>query len=96
MEQVLRAYALSGQSIREFCAREGIAAHVLRYWVKRGEKRAKDLAPVSSRGFSELRIGKSVRGFPLVLPHGLRLGIEGMAPRELASLVLELDRQQDA
>lgn len=96
MEQVIREYTLSGESVRVFCSRVGIAEHLLRYWMKRLEKRSVDFVPVASRGFSELKISNGVQGFSLILPHGLRLGIEGMAAQELAGLLLELDRQQDA
>ncbi len=65
--------------------REGIAAHVLRYRVKRGERRAKDSAPVSSCGFSELRTDKSVSGFSLVLPHGCILPANGTLTRSRSS-----------
>ncbi|MFM8449526.1 MAG: IS66 family insertion sequence element accessory protein TnpA, partial [Haliscomenobacter sp.] len=39
MEQVMREYTQSGESVREFCLRVGIAEHLLRYWMKRLEKR---------------------------------------------------------
>ena len=96
MEQVIREYIQSGESVREFCSRVGIAEHLLRYWMKRIEKGDVGFSAVEPKGFSELKISKGAVGFSLVLPHGLRLGIEGLATRELASLVLELDRQQDA
>ena len=96
MEQVIRDYTLSGENVRVFCMRVGIAEHLLRYWMKRLEKGNGDVVPETSRGFSELKISNGAHGFSLVLPHGLRLGIEGMATQELAGLLLELDRQQDA
>lgn len=96
MEQVIREYTLSGESVRVFCSRVGIAEHLLRYWMKRLEKGNGDIVSETSRGFSELKISNGVQGFSLILPHGLRLGIEGMAAQELAGLLLELDRQQDA
>ena len=79
-----------------YCSRVGIAEHLLRYWMKRREKGDVGFSAVETKGFSELKISKGAAGFSLVLPHGLRLGIEGRATQELASLVLELDRQQDA
>ena len=96
MEQVIREYIQSGKSVREFCSRVGIAEHLLRYWMKRMERGAPDVLAQAGQGFSELKISKRAAGFSLVLPHGLRLGIEGMATRELASLMLELDRQRNA
>jgi len=43
-------------------------------------------------GFSELKVVRPM-GMSLELPGGLRVGLDGMAPQELAALLLELDRQ---
>ena len=64
--------------------------------LKRREKGAGGLPTEASPGFSELKISPKAGGIGLVLPQGLRLGIDGMAPQELARLLLELDRQRDA
>jgi transposase-like protein len=96
MGRVLSAFDGSGQSVREFCAASGMAEHLLRYWLKRREKGSGGLPTEASPGFSELKISPKAGGFGLVLPQGLRLGIDGMAPQELARLLLELDRQRDA
>ena len=96
MEQVMREYTQSGESVREFCLRIGLAEDLLRYWMQRLEKRDVGFSADETKGFSELKISKGAAGFSLVLPHGLRLGIEGLGTRDLACLLLELDRQRNA
>ena len=73
MAQVIREYIQSGESVREFCSRTGIAEHLLRYWMKRMERGVRDIPAQAVEGFSELKISKGATGFSLVLPHGLRL-----------------------
>jgi hypothetical protein len=51
--------------------------------LKRRKKGAEGLPTEASPGFSELKISPKAGGFGLVLPHGLRLGIDGMAPQAL-------------
>jgi transposase-like protein len=96
MDLIISAYERSGQGVREFCASAGIAEHLLRYWMKRRATGELEVQSGQGQGFSELKISTGSAGCSIVLPHGLRLGIEGMAARELACLLLELDRQQDA
>jgi hypothetical protein len=96
MQQVLLDFDVSGQSVREYCAKAGIAEHLLRYWLKRRAKRSDVLEALPAQGFSELKISATSSGFSLVLPRGLRLGIASMPSKELASLLLELDRQSHA
>ena len=96
MVGVLLDFDKSGQSVREYCEKAGIAEHLIRYWLKRREKRSEVLEALPVEGFSELKISATGTGFSLVLPRGLRLGIESMPSKELASLLLELDRQSHA
>lgn len=96
MNKVLAVYAQSGQRVREFCETHGISEHVLRYWLKQREKGSIISHSEQPQGFSELKINKRSAGVALLLPGGMRLGVEGMEVRELAALLLELDRQRDA
>ena len=68
MEQVIREYVQSGESVRVFCSRGGIAEHLLRYWMKRIERVAPDIQAQAIQGFSELKIKRGAAGFSLVLP----------------------------
>lgn len=92
MNGLLTAYDVSGQSVREFCVSQGIAEHLLRYWLKRRSLSVEQAEPTAGGGFTELQVSRG-GCVGLVLPGGLRLGLDGLAPRELASLLLELDRQ---
>lgn len=92
---ILSQYDASGQSVREFCKERGLAEHLLRYWLKRRSGDSGADKTGSCGGFSELRVAQGSSA-SLVLPQGLRIGLEGLGPRELAALLLELDRQGHA
>jgi transposase-like protein len=96
MERVLLDFDQSGQRVRDYCVSAGLAEHLLRYWLRRREKGRKALEATPAHGFSELKIRTSGGGITLVLPHGLRLELESVATKELAGLLLELDRQRHA
>ena len=92
MLSLVSAYNHSGQSVREFCREQGIAEHLLRYWLKRRSHTGGEMLQTQEAGFSELKVVRPM-GMSLELPGGLRVGLDGMAPQELAALLLELDRQ---
>lgn len=59
MEQVIQEGTLSKKSVREFCSRVGIAAYLLRYWMKRMKKGGVGFSAVETKEFSELKINIS-------------------------------------
>ena len=54
MNGLLAAYDVSGQSVREFCVSQGIAEHLLRYWLKRRSLAAEQAEPAVGGGCTEL------------------------------------------
>ena len=58
MNGLLTAYDVSGQSVREFCVSQGIAEHLLRYWLKRRSLSVEQAEPAAGGGFTELQVSR--------------------------------------
>jgi hypothetical protein len=85
----LERYATSGQTVAAFCVDNGLKIPTFYSWKKKYGKPKKAVVP---SGFCELRPVGEVSKRKLCLPSGLALEITGLSTREIAQLVLEIER----
>ncbi|MCB9280943.1 MAG: hypothetical protein H6562_18790 [Lewinellaceae bacterium] len=88
INQFLDRQATSGQTVAAFCADHGLKIPTFYSW----KKKYNTPEPVGSSGFCELTPVREVSKRKLSLPSGLELEITGLSTREIAQLVVEIDR----
>jgi transposase-like protein len=86
--EFLERQATSGQTVAAFCADHGIKVPTFYFW----KKKYNNPDPVAPSGFCELTPVREVSKRKLCLPSGLQLEITGLSTREIAQLVVEIDR----
>jgi hypothetical protein len=88
IHQFLDQQASSGQTVIAFCADHGLKVPTFYSW----KKKYKACEPEAPAGFCELLPARVVSKRKLCLPGGLELEITGLSTREIAQLVVEIDR----
>ena len=88
IDQFLDRQATSGQTVAAFCTDHNLKVPTF-YFLK---KKYSDSSPVLAPGFCQLTPRREVAQRTLRLPSGLQLGITGLSTREIAQLVVEIDR----
>lgn len=88
IDQFLEQQASSSQTVAVFCADNDLKVPTFYSWKKKYNKPDS----VDSSGFCELRPVREVSNRKLHLPSGLQLEITGLSIREIAQLVMEIDR----
>jgi len=89
IDRYLDRQASSGQTVAAFCADNGLKIPTFYAWKKKYAKPVPD----SSLGFCELTpVQREVVKRKLCLPSGLQLEITGLSTREIAQLLVEIDR----
>ncbi len=94
MISLVERQATSGQSIKDFCADEGISYATFHYWRRKSRPRP-DSSPVDE-GFVSLRCSPPPPAAPALevcLPGGLRLSFADPDPEYLVELLVRLDRR---
>jgi hypothetical protein len=94
MYALVKRQASSGQSIKDFCAIEGISYATFHYWRCKSRPRA-DSVPVDE-GFVSLRCLPPTPAAPTLevsLPGGLRLSFADGDPERLVEFLVRLDRR---
>ena len=93
MISLVERQATSGQSIKDFCADEGISYATFHYWRRKSRPRP-DPAPVDE-GFVSLRCSppSAAPTLKVSLPGGLRLSFADPDPEHLVELLVHLDRR---
>ncbi len=94
MYVLVERHAASGQSIKDFCAAEGISYATFHYWRRKSRPRP-DPAPVDE-GFVSLRCSPLPSAAPTLevsLPGGLRMSFADPDPEHLVELLVRLDRR---
>lgn len=88
IDQFLEQQAISGRTVSAFCADNGLKVPTFYSWKKKYS--ASD--SVEPSGFCELTPVREASKRKLCLPSGLQLEITGLSTREIAELVVEIDR----
>ena len=88
IHQFLERQVAGGQTVATFCADHGLKVPTFYSWKK---KYGIPESAVPS-GFCELAPVRKVSKRKLSLPSGLQLEITGLSTREIAQLVVEIDR----
>jgi hypothetical protein len=88
IHQFLDQQASSGQSVATFCADNGLKVPTFYSW----KKKYGIPDSVEPSGFCELTPVREASKRKLCLPSGLQLEITGLSTREIAELVVEIDR----
>ncbi len=93
IRRFLTQYAASSHTIAAFCADHGLKVATFYAWKRKYGPPAAATATTVSGGFCQLRpTAPAKAAWNLRLPSGLRLELSGLSPRELAHLLLELER----
>jgi phage antirepressor YoqD-like protein len=99
MKGVIDRFRSSGQSVREFCRKERIGEHSLRYWIRKerslinsGSIKPKDKhKPV---GFEQIRVTQEIlSGIEVQFPSGLKIILREITQESMISLLWEIDRK---
>jgi len=88
IDQFLDRQATSGQTVAAFCADHNLKVPTFYSW----KKKYSDSNPELPLGFCQLTPRREVAQRTLRLPCGLQLEIIGLSTREIAELILEIDR----
>jgi hypothetical protein len=88
IHQFLDRQATSGQTVAAFCTANSLKVPTFYSW----KKKYNMPEPVGPSGFCELTPVREVSKRRLCLPSGLELEITGLSTREIAQLVVEIDR----
>ncbi|MEZ5030898.1 MAG: hypothetical protein R2787_05840 [Saprospiraceae bacterium] len=88
IDQFLEQQATSGRTVSAFCADNGLKVPTFYSW----KKKYGTPDSVEPSGFCELTPVREVSKRKLYLPSGLQLEITGLSTREIAQLVVEIDR----
>ena len=88
IDQFLDRQATSGQPVAVFCADNDLKVPTFYSW----KKKYNQPDSVEPSGFCELTPVREVSKRRLCLPSGLELEITGLSTREIAQLVVEIDR----
>jgi hypothetical protein len=88
IDQFLDRQATSGRTVSAFCADNGLKVPTFYSW----KKKYGTPDPEEPSGFCELTPVREVSKRKLCLPSGLQLEITGLSTREIAELVVEIDR----
>jgi len=91
MERLVEEFHQSGLSAKDFCAERGMKTHLLSYWRRRFQGRGQAQPPQD--GFTMLSLQREIGTYKLSFDSGLNMTVSGMSPRDMASLLLELNRQ---
>jgi transposase-like protein len=84
---IVKGFAKSGMTRREYCAKHGIAATTLDYWRREQRKRQAKLVPV------RLEAAQPLAGFALVLVNGRRIESSwSIVEEELEKLIRVAER----
>ncbi|WP_420460380.1 IS66 family insertion sequence element accessory protein TnpA [Neolewinella sp.] len=90
IRRFLTQHAASSHTIAAFCADHGLKVATFYAWKR---KYGPPAAATVSGGFYQLcPTAPTGAAWSLRLPSGLRLELSGLSPRELAHLLLELER----
>ena len=100
IRRFLTQHAASGHTIAAFCGSHGLKIATFYAWKRKygppaaaAAAAAAATATTVSGGFCQLRpTAPTGAAWSLRLPSGLRLELSGLSPRELAHLLLELER----
>ena len=79
----------SGLTVASFCADNGLKVPTFYSWKKKYNK----VDSIEPAGFCKIKPKREITERCLRLPSGLRLELVGLSTAEIASLVLEIDRQ---
>ena len=103
--EILKRQTRSGQSVREFCASEGVSQPSFYAWQKkfrerknngsrpRGARRPED-APNQERMFVPLELLGAAQSLEIIHPHGYRVQIDGeVNPVSLRQVIQVLDER---
>jgi hypothetical protein len=88
IHQFLELQASGGQTVATFCAENSLKVPTFYCW----KKKYGTADPVEPSGFCELTPLREVSKRKLCLPSGLQLEITGLSTREIAELVVEIER----
>ena len=88
IDQFLDEQETSGQTVAAFCADHNLKVPTFYSW----KKKYSDANPALPPGFCQLTPRREVAQRTLRLPSGLQLEITGLSTREIAQLVVEIDR----
>jgi len=88
IHQFLEQQAASGRTVSTFCADNDLKIPTFYSWKKKYNKPD----TVEPSGFCELTPVREVSKRKLHLPSGLQLEITGLSTREIAQLVVKIDR----
>lgn len=88
INQFLDRQAAGGQTVAAFCADHDLKVPTFYSW----KKKYNTPEPVRPSGFCELTPVREVSKRKLSLPSGLELEITGLSIREIAQLIVEIDR----
>ena len=91
MKRLVEDFHQSGLSPKIFCAQRGLKIHQLHYWRQRLQPA---VAPVQSHaGFTMLELKPDKAAYQLAFESGLSMTVTGISPQDMATLLLELNRQ---
>jgi transposase-like protein len=97
MKGVIDRYRSSGQSVREFCRKERIGEHSLRYWIRK-ERSLINSGSIKPRdkplGFEQIRVTQEIlSGIEVQFPSGLKIILREITQESIVSLLWEIDRK---
>lgn len=99
MKGVIDRFRSSGQSVREFCRKERIGEHSLRYWIRKerslinsGSIKPKDRHKPG--GFEQIRVTQEIlSGIEVQFPSGLKIILREITQESMVALLWEIDRK---
>ena len=91
MKRLVDEFHQSGLSPKEFCAERGLKTHLLSYWRQRLQYQAQPAKQHS--GFTMLELKQDTASYQLAFDSGLSMTVTGISPQDMATLLLELNRQ---
>jgi hypothetical protein len=95
MSGIISRFRSSGQSVVEFCRKERIGEHSLRYWIRK-ERSLKNSPSKEKqqRGFEQITVKpERLVGVEVYFPSGLKIILRDMPQQELSNLLWEIDRK---
>jgi len=89
IQRFLDKQSLSGQSVADFCAKHELKIPTFYAWRK---KYASPSVPTAEEGFCQITPFSEPAHRSLRLPSGLSVDLVGLSTKEIAELIIQIDR----